>query len=74
MGTKPGTKVRSAGYGKPNIPIHQFIYQLRVFEKGYTVKFRTHTKKNEDDLAYGAYHSDMMSKETDVSLPCFLEQ
>ena len=33
----------------------------------------THTK-NEDDLAYGAYHSDMMSKETDVSLPCFLEQ
>ena len=28
MGTKLGTGVRSAGYGKRNIPIHQFIYQI----------------------------------------------
>lgn len=27
-GTKPGTGVRSAGYGKRNIPIHRFIYQI----------------------------------------------
>ena len=28
MATKPGMGVRSAGYGKRNIPIHQFIYQI----------------------------------------------
>ena len=26
MGTKLGTGVRSAGYGRHNIPTHQFIY------------------------------------------------
>ena len=28
MGTKLGTGVKSAGYGKRNISIHQFIYQI----------------------------------------------
>ena len=36
MWTKQDRGVRSAGYGKSNIPIHQFIYQIWVFKKAYT--------------------------------------